>query len=407
LIVVELPQINMAFSVVMPALELGQETGKLVAWRKKEGEPVVKGEPLLEVETDKAILEVEAPADGVLAGVTAREGDVIPVGRTIAWIVRTGEEVPDEASGSHLAAAPGPPGTQPAAQPNRLQSPPAGRRLSPKARRLAKEQGIDINTVRGSGADGEILACDIQAALESKVARSKLYSEAPSVGETLSATARLMAERTTRSWTTAPHFFLVREIEATGLLEAREHLGPALKDARGVKITQTDLLVALVARTLTKRPRLNASWSENAIHLHQQINIGIAMAVEDGVVVAVIPKADTIALGEIAVQRTQLTERARTRKLHLSDIANGTFTLSNLGMYQVDSFTAILTPPQAAILAVGRISDRVVAVGGRARVRAMMTLTLSCDHRVVDGAQAALFLQELAEVIREPEKWLQ
>lgn len=397
----------MAFSVVMPALELGQETGKLVAWRKKEGEPVVKGEPLLEVETDKAVLEVEAPADGVLAGVKAQEGDVIPVGRTIAWIVRAGEEVPDEASGSHLAAAPSPPGPQPAAQPDRLQSPPAGRKLSPKARRLAKEHGIDINTVRGSGAEGEILASDIQAALESKGARSKLHSETPPVGETLSATARLMAERTTQSWTSVPHFFLVREIEATGLLQARENLGPALKDARGVKITQTDLLVALVARTLMKCPRLNASWSENAIHFHQQINIGIAMAVQDGVVVAVIPKANTIALGEIAVQRTLLTERARARKLHLSDIANGTFTLSNLGMYQVDSFSAIITPPQAAILAVGRISDRVVAVGGRARVRAMMTLTLSCDHRVVDGAQAALFLQELAEVVREPERWLQ
>jgi len=405
--VVELPQTNMAFSVVMPALELGQETGKLVAWRKKEGEPVVKGEPLLEVETDKAVLEVEAPADGVLAGVKAQEGDVIPVGRTIAWIVRAGEEVPGEASGSQLAAAPSPPGPQPEAQLNRLQSPPAGRKLSPKARRLAKEHGIDINTVRGSGAEGEILAFDIQGALESKAARSKLHSETPPVGESLSATARLMAERTTQSWTTVPHFFLVREIEATGLLEARENLRPGLKDARGVKITQTDLLVALVARTLTKCPRLNASWSENEIHFHQQINIGIAMAVQDGVVVAVIPKANTIALGEIAVQRTQLTERARARKLHLSDIANGTFTLSNLGMYQVDAFSAIITPPQVAILAVGRISDRVVAVGGRARVRAMMTLTLSCDHRVVDGVQAALFLQELAEVIREPERWLQ
>jgi pyruvate dehydrogenase E2 component (dihydrolipoamide acetyltransferase) len=396
----------MAFSVVMPALEMGQETGKLVAWRKKEGEPVVQGEPLLEVETDKAVLEVEAPADGVLAGVQAQEGDVVPVGRTIAWIVRAGEEVPDPASASDLRAAPGAPAPQPPAQPHTQPSAIPGGKLSPKARRLAKEHGIDINTVRGSGPEGEILASDIQASLASKATPAKPPSETPALSEPLSATARLMAERTTQSWTTVPHFVLVREIEATGLLQARENLGPALKDARGVKITQTDLLVALVARTLAKWPRLNASWSGNTIHFHPQINIGIAMAVQDGVVAAVIAKADTIALGEIAEQRTQLTERARARKLRPSDIANGTFTISNLGMYHIDSFHAIITPPQAAILAVGRISDRVVAVGGRAEVRAMVTLTLSCDHRVVDGAQAALFLQELAEVMREPERWL-
>jgi pyruvate dehydrogenase E2 component (dihydrolipoamide acetyltransferase) len=395
----------MAFSVVMPALEMGQETGKLVAWRKKEGEPVVKGEPLLEVETDKAVLEIEAPADGVLAGVKAQEGDVVPVGRTIAWIVRAGEEVPDETSASNLRAAPSAPARQPPAQ-NTQPSVNTGGKLSPKARRLAKEHGIDIHTVRGSGAEGEILASDIQASLESKTTPSKLPSETPAVGESLSATARLMAERTMQSWTTVPHFALVREVEATGLLRARENLGPALKRAGGVKITQTDLLVALLARTLAKCPRLNASWSADTIHFNQQINIGIAMAVQDGVVAAVVPKADTITLGEIAVQRTQLTERARARKLRPSDIANGTFTISNLGMYQIDSFHAIITPPQAAVLAVGRISDRVVAVGGRPQVRAMMTLTLSCDHRVVDGAQAALFLQELAEVIREPERWL-
>jgi pyruvate dehydrogenase E2 component (dihydrolipoamide acetyltransferase) len=395
----------MAFSVVMPALEMGQETGKLVAWRKKEGEPVVKGEPLLEVETDKAVLEVEAPSDGVLAGVKAQEGEVVPVGRTIAWIVRPGEEVPDETGASALPQAPGAPAPQPTAQPK---VPPSitGGKLSPKARRLAKEHGIDINTVRGSGSEGEILASDIQAALASNAAPAKLPSEIPAVSETLSATARLMAERTTESWTTVPHFVLAREIEATALLEARENLGPALKDARGVKITQTDLLVALVARTLAKCPRLNASWSGNTIYFHQPINIGIAMAVQDGVVAPVIAKADTLALGEIAVQRTQLTERARARKLRPSDIANGTFTISNLGMYQIDWFHAIITPPQAAILAVGRISDRVVAVGGRPQVRAMMTLTLSCDHRVVDGAQAALFMQELAAVIGAPERWL-
>jgi pyruvate dehydrogenase E2 component (dihydrolipoamide acetyltransferase) len=397
----------MAFSVVMPALEMGQETGKLVAWRKKEGDTVAKGEPLLEVETDKAVLEVEAPADGILAGVTAGEGDVIPVGQTIAWIVRAGEQVFDKANPSHEAMAVGSRAPQSPAQPKTPQPATTGRKISPKARRLAKEHGIDISTVRGSGADAEILASDIEALAESKTAGPEEPCAAPPVGETLSATARLMAERTTHSWTTVPHFFLVREIEATGLLKARENLGPALKVARGVKITHTDLLVALVARTLAEYPRMNASWNGNGIHLNPQINIGIAMAVQDGVVAAVISNANTIVLGEIAAQRTALMERARTKKLHPSDIANGTFTISNLGMYQIDSFHAIITPPQTAILAVGRIADRVVAVDLRPEVRAMMTLTLSCDHRVVDGVQAARFLQALAEGIREPERWLQ
>jgi pyruvate dehydrogenase E2 component (dihydrolipoamide acetyltransferase) len=387
---------NMAFSVVMPALEMGQETGKLVAWRKTEGEPVVKGEPLLEVETDKAVLEIEAPADGILAGVKAKEGDVIPVGQNIAWIVRAGEEVPTEAAASHLRDAASLPVLYSSAQLDPSQS--AGVKISPRARRLAKEHGIDISAVRGSGPDREILASDIQVLAEAKTA--------PPESETLSSAARMMAERTTQSWTTVPHFFLVRELEATGLLKVREKLGFALKDTCAVKLTLTDLLVGLVAHSLTKYSRMNASWTGNGIHFNPQINIGIAMAVQEGVVVAVIPKANCIGLGEIAAQRAELTERARARKLRPSDIANGTFTISNLGMYQVDAFSAIIAPPQAAILAVGRIADRVVAMDGRPEVRAMMTVTLSCDHRVVDGAQAALFMQELAEAISEPEKWL-
>jgi pyruvate dehydrogenase E2 component (dihydrolipoamide acetyltransferase) len=380
----------------MPALEMGQETGKLVAWRKKEGESVVKGGPLLEVETDKAVLEVEAPADGILTGVKAKEGDVIPVGQRIAWIVRAGEEIPTEVAAFHLAAAPSSPVPHSPAQLD--PSPLAGAKISPKARRLAKEHGIDISAVRGSGSDGEILASDIQALAESQTP--------PFERGTLSSTARMMAERTTQSWTTVPHFFLVRELEATGLLKAREKFGPALKETRGVKLTHTDLLVALVAHTLTKHPRMNASWTGNGIQFNSQINIGIAMAVQEGVVAAVVPKPNAVGLGEIATQRKELTERARTGKLRPSDIGNGTFTISNLGMYQIDAFSAIIVPQQAAILAVGRIADRVMAVDGRPEVRAMMTVTLSCDHRVVDGAQAALFLQELAEVIREPEKWL-
>jgi pyruvate dehydrogenase E2 component (dihydrolipoamide acetyltransferase) len=215
-----------------------------------------------------------------------------------------------------------------------------------------------------------------------------------------------MAERTTQSWTTAPHFFVSREIDARGLLSTREKLGPAIEKESGVKLSHTDLLVAAVAHALEKHPLVNASWTGDGIRLHPEINIGIAMAVESGVVTASIPGANKRKLGEIAVLRRDLTERARSGKLRPADITGATFTISNLGMYGVDAFTAIIVAPQAAILAVGRIADRVVPVEGKPGIRPMMTLTLSCDHRVFDGARAALFLDDLAATIVEPEKLL-
>jgi pyruvate dehydrogenase E2 component (dihydrolipoamide acetyltransferase) len=392
----------MAFSVVMPALEMAQETGKLVAWRKTEGERVAKGEPLLEIETDKAVLEIESPADGILAGVKARAGDVVAVGKIIAWIVGPGESPPSEVV---LSGSPVPGVTEPkrAAAPA-IPAPAAGTgaQISPKARRLAKEHGVNITSLRGSGPGGEILASDVLAAAESRGSSSAI---APGV-ETPSSIGRLMAERTTQSWTTVPHFFVVREIDAGALIEVRERMGSAIQQARGIKLTHTDFLVALIARVLVKHPRMNASWNNGVIRLHQEVNIGVAMAVDEGVVATVIHNADKADLGEIGVQRRDLTERARAGRLRPSDIAGATFTISNLGMYRVDAFSAIISPPQAAILAVGSIADRVVPIDGRPAIRPMMTLTLSCDHRVVDGARAAVFLNEVAEAVRQPENWL-
>ncbi|MBZ5700898.1 MAG: 2-oxo acid dehydrogenase subunit E2 [Acidobacteriia bacterium] len=391
----------------MPALELMQETGKVLAWRKKEGEQVVKGEPLLEIETDKAVVEVEAPGEGILAGITAPEGAVIPVGQTIAWLVLPGEAVP--AAGAP-AAVPGPAraeAARPAVAAAESSAPAAGggARISPKARRMAREHGIDIAQVRGSGADGEILASDIQALVDAKGAPAAAPVAAGGT-EALGIIGRLMAERTTQSWTSVPHFFVVREVDAGALVDAHKKLRESVEKARGVKPTQTDMLVALVARALAKHPRMNASWTGAAIRLNPDVNMAVAMAVNDGVVAAVIPKADSLDLGEIAVQRRDLTERARAGRSRPADIAGGTFTISNLGMFNVDSFTAIINPPQAAILAVGRIADRVVPVDGKPAIRPMMTLTLSSDHRVVDGARAAAFMNDVVEALREPEKWL-
>jgi len=378
----------MAVSIVMPALEMAQETGKIISWLKKEGDSIAKGEAIAEIETDKVVLELEATADGVLAGVTAAPGDVVQVGKTIAWIVAPGERPPVEAETSAPAARTmtGTPVAPPAAS-----SAPGSRqevaeaKASPKARRMAKELGVDLTKVRGTGPGGTISGEDVEAA-------SKAVPVPVAAGPVvLSSIARLMAERTTQSWTTAPHFFLVREIDASALIAAREKHGKA--------ITHTDLLVALIARTLAKHPKMNASWTGSTIQLNPNVNISIAIAVKDGVVGAVIPNADTASLAEISKRRQDLAERARAGRLHPPDVTGGTFTISNLGMFGVDAFSAIITPPQAAVLAVGRIADRVVPVNGLIGIRPILTMTLSSDHRVVDGAQAAAFLKDVAEAL--------
>jgi len=404
----------MAFSVVMPALEMAQETGKLIAWRKKEGDRVSKGEPLLEIETDKAVVEVEAPADGVLAGIKASEGMDIPVGQTIAWIVAPGETAPVEAqtnapaarAGSHSATQPTTPAPQHA--PTSSQPSTSAPKISPKARRLAKERGVDLATISGSGSGGEILASDIEAAAAAPVVTPAASAQkgSPAI-EVPTSLGRIMAERTTQSWTTVPHFFVTRDIDATALNGYRDRIAEEIERTHKVRITHTDLLISLVSRVLLKHPRLNASWSPEGIRVHTHVNMGVAIAVNDGVVAGVIHNAHAASLVEISTQRREVAERARAGKLRPADIADATFTISNLGMYQVDQFSAIITPPQAAILALGRIAERVVAVEGKPAVRSMITLTVSCDHRVADGARAAMFLSDLVEAMRTPEKFLE
>jgi pyruvate dehydrogenase E2 component (dihydrolipoamide acetyltransferase) len=392
----------MAISVVMPALEMAQETGKLLAWRKKEGESVAKGEILLEIETDKAVMEIESPADGVLAGIKAEPGTDIPVGRTIAWIVRPGETPPQDLplaeSGRRMTSESS---VATNVAPATATSTTGGARLSPKARRMAREHSIDIASLQGSGPGGAIIEKDILAAVQSRSA-----SAAPTALQTLSSIAKIMAERTAQSWTTVPHFFLTRDVDVGALVQVREALSVDLGKSGGARPSHTDLLAFLLARVLTRHPLLNASWAGTGIQRNPEINIALAIAVEDGVVTAVIRNADKLDLGDLASQRRNLAERARSGKLRPADVSNGTFTISNLGMYNIDAFNAIITPPQAAILAVGRIADRVVPIDRQPAIRPTMTMTLSCDHRVVDGAKAALFLDDLAEAIRDPKPLL-
>ena len=435
----------MPTNVIMPALEMAQETGKVVHWLKRPGDTVRKGEPIVEIETDKVTVEIEAPASGVLRDVTAAEGDVVPVGRTIALIVAAGEAggaaaaapVMPSASAPATGAVPIPPATSGAVKASPLarriaeqhgvdlgrirtasgriekadvlayvesqKLPAAGNgqagRLvaaSPKARRLAAERGLEIAALRGSGPGGAVLADDVPTTrpAASPALATAPREAAPSVGTVW----RIMAERMTASWTTAPHFYLVREVNVSRLAS---WLDQARKQT-GAHVTYTDLLVKLVAAALSRHPRANASWRDGGIAQNTEINIGLAVAIDEGLVVPVIHRADTLRLPELAARRADVVSRAQAGKLRPADIQGGGFTISNLGMFGVDAFSAIVNPPQAAILAVGRIADRVVALDGRPAVQPTMVLTLSCDHRALDGARAAQFLGTLADLVEEP-----
>ncbi|MDR7523763.1 MAG: dihydrolipoamide acetyltransferase family protein [Armatimonadota bacterium] len=372
--------------VIMPALGVAQETGKVLRWLRREGDSVRQGEPLLEIETDKATVELEAPASGILSAISAAEGETVPVGRTIAHILGPGEV---------QAAPPAAPSPPPAPAPVG----PARVAASPKARRLARERGVDLTGLVGSGPGGAVLASDVpEAAVVGATPGQPVAGLPAAAGPEVGTVWRLMAERTLTSWTTAPHFFLLRDVDATRLIAWREHY----QKRAGAEVTYTDLLVRLVATALGAHPHLNARWNAGRIVFHEGIHIGVAVATEGGLVVPVIHDAGRLSLGEIVRRRADLVERARAGRLRPDDIQGGTFTISNLGMYGVDAFTAIINPPQASILAVGRIAGRVVPVDGQPAVRPMMLLCLSCDHRVVDGARGAQFLGALVDLIEEP-----
>jgi pyruvate dehydrogenase E2 component (dihydrolipoamide acetyltransferase) len=368
----------MPVEVIMPMLGMAQETGKVVRWLKAEGESVAKAEPLMEVETDKVTIEIEAPATGTLAGVTASEGEDVPVGQVIAYVLDDGEQLPErgEPSASGTAAvAPTHPVEASAPAPGSSGS----RRTlaSPKARRLARERGVPVESIAGTGPYGAVIAADIKGF-------------EPLRGEDVSSAWQTMATRMSAAWREVPHFYLSREVDATRLNSWR---ATVRRRAGHERVTHTDLLVKIAASALADHPRVNRS---------AEINVGIAVATDDALVVPVVHGADRLDVRAIAERRADIVERARAGKLRLEDVQGGTFTISNLGMFGVDAFDAIVNTPQAAILAVGRIADRVVAVDGAPAVRPTCVLTLSLDHRAIDGAIGARFLDELASLIEEP-----
>jgi pyruvate dehydrogenase E2 component (dihydrolipoamide acetyltransferase) len=433
----------MPTTVIMPALEMAQDTGKVVRWLKAPGDTVKKGEPLVEIETDKVTVEIEAPASGTLYDIAAREGEVVPVGQTIALIVGTGEASTKPPAPAVVSVRrTGDAGAEPWAAVAVKASPlarklaeqhgidlaqvqsasgriekadvlahiesrkapavgPGAARLgaaSPKARRLAAERGVDIAVLRGRGPGGAVLALDVVESFPPAPPAERAAPRAPAAEHGVGTVWRIMAERMTQSWTTAPHFYLFREVNVSRLVAWRDRASKAT----GARVTYTDLLVKLVAAAVARHPAANASWRDGTIVRHAEVNIGLAVAVEDGLIVPVIHRADALALPEIVARREDVVTRGQAGKLRPADIQGGGFTISNLGMYGVDAFHAIVNPPQAAILAVGRIADRVIAVNGQPAVRPTMMLTLSCDHRVLDGARGAQFLGTLADLIEEP-----
>jgi pyruvate dehydrogenase E2 component (dihydrolipoamide acetyltransferase) len=378
------------------------EAGTVTRWLKSEGDQVAKGEPLYEIDTDKVTQEVESDFAGVLLKITLPEGEA-PVGETIAWIGEAGEEI--RAAAPAAAPAPAPPTpTEPApgtASPAPATSSANGGRIkaSPLARRLARERGIDLASVRGTGPDGRIVAEDVERGAAAPAAAAPV---AAPVGEVesvpLSNVRKTIARRLTAAWQ-APVFQLTVSADMT---RANELVAKARALDPEVRVTLTDVLAKVCAAALRRHRDVNVAYGEDALSRFPTANIGIAVAAPQGLVVPVLASVEARSLADVARARGDVVERARSNKLTAADLDGGTFTISNLGMFGIEQFVAVLNPPQAAILAVGATEDRPVVVEGDVVVRPMMTMTLTVDHRAVDGAEGADFLRTVKQFLEEP-----
>jgi pyruvate dehydrogenase E2 component (dihydrolipoyllysine-residue acetyltransferase) len=426
----------MSTEVKLPRLGQGMESGVIVRWLKSEGESVAKGDPLYELDTEKVTQEVEAEADGVLLEILVPEGEAA-VGTTLALIGTDGDDGASGADASPSAAetspadaaegsdddggaATGEPSAPepvesvdaaPAATPTRAQTEAAGApaakgrplKASPLARRIARERGVDLGSVRGTGPDGRILAEDVEKAPSGAAAPTQeAPAAAPEEVEVVQLTSvrKTIAKRLTEAWA-APVFQLGVSADMAEALALRERLVERLGEG-DAKPTVNDVLVKLVAVALARHAPLNATFTGDEIHRHPVPHVGIAVAAPQGLIVPVIRDADRKTVQEIARARADLVGRARDNKLTLADLEGGTFTLSNLGMFGVEQFTAVLNPPQVAILAVGSVKEEPVVRDGELDIAPLVHLVLTCDHRAIDGADGAAFLQTLVALIEQP-----
>jgi pyruvate dehydrogenase E2 component (dihydrolipoamide acetyltransferase) len=413
----------MATKVVMEALSPTMEEGRLVEWKKAEGDKVAAGDVLAEVETDKAVMELVARADGVLLKQVVAEGATVPVAEVVGWIGQPGEEVPGGGGAAPAApaaapraeaapaaaAAPAAPATpaapEPAAAPTPAAAPAPGSdgrvKASPVARRMAAEKGIDLASISGSGPEGRIIKRDVESAQPGQRAASAApaaigtaFTDVP-----LSQMRKVIARRLAQSIGPIPTFYLTAEVDMERAAEARDALVAANPDG---KFSFNDVIIRAAAAALRKHPWVNAWWQEDHIRQWQEVHIGVAVAIEDGLITPVIRHADRKSLREISAEVRELAGRARAKKLQPDEYTGATFTISNLGMFGIDDFTAIINPPEVAILAVGRIEPKPVVMDGNVVVRRRMRVTLSCDHRVVDGATGAEFLKTLVGMLENP-----
>ena len=398
----------MATEIKLPRLGQGMESGTIVKWLKSEGEPVEKGEPLYELDTDKVTQEVEADASGVLLRIAVQEGEV-EVGHTIAVIGKEGESVPDEAPAPEEPAKPEPEAKPEAPAPQTLQQTVArtdgrdgGRiKASPLARRIARERGIDLASLQGTGPEGRIVAEDVERAAAAPAPAAPVAApEAPQEVEVVPLTSlrRTIARRMTEAWQ-APAFQIAMSADMSRAQELHARL---VERGDTPKPTVSDLLTKVAAAALMRHREVNALFEGDAVRLLPSADIGIAVATERGLVVPVIRGCERLTIPEIAAARADLVERARSGKLQQADLEGGSFTISNLGMYGVEQFVAVLNPPQAAILAVGAAQETPVARDGAVEIRPLMTMTLTCDHRSIDGATAADFLRTVKTFLEEP-----
>ncbi len=395
----------MATRVNMPKLGLTMEEGTILTWLKREGERVTKGEPLVEIETDKVVCNIEAAATGLLHTIAAREGEKILVGRPIAVIAAEGETVdlttilgaPEPSAATATAVADQARlETAPDTAPDTARQRSADIRISPAARKLARERGIPFERLQGTGPGGRIAVEDVERALAAQEAaatpQERVLRTIPLTG-----IRGTIAERMAQSWAQVAHVTEVMEVDMTEIVALRRRKSPEWERVHGVRVSLNDFLLFAVSRSLRDFPNLNARLEEKVIKVLEDIHLGVAVAIPEGLIVPVIRHTDQRSLWEIARESTRLATRAQERTLTLDDVSGGTFTLTNLGSYGIEIFTPLVNYPQCAILGVGRVAERPVVVPGRIDVRAMMYLSLSFDHRIIDGAPAAMFLQQLKE----------